>query len=77
MKLGALVAADAAAAAPASVAAATAAAAAWLQSPEEAGDPPGTFRRTSFTMSAGDLKTSGGSGGEDSLLGACRLLGGL
>lgn len=42
-----------------------------------AGDPSGTFSRTSFTMSAGDLNTKGGSGDRDSLLEERLLLGGL
>ena len=35
------------------------------------------FSRTSFTISAGDLKTNGGSGDEDFLVNECLLLGGL
>lgn len=39
--------------------------------------PSVVFRRTSFTMSAGDLNTKGSSGDKDSLLEERLLLGGL
>lgn len=42
-----------------------------------AGAPSETFSRTSFTMSAGDLKTKGGSGDSDSFLEGRLLLGGV
>lgn len=42
-----------------------------------AGGPPVVLSRTSFTMSAGDLNTKGGSGEKDSFLDKCLLLGGL
>lgn len=48
-----------------------------LEESDVAGDPLGTFSRTSFTMSAGDLNTNGGSGDRDSLLERRLLLGGL
>lgn len=41
------------------------------------GDPSGMLSRTSFTMSAGDLKTKGGSCDRESLLKERLLLGGL
>lgn len=45
--------------------------------PQESESVAETFSRTSFTMSAGDLKTKGGSGDRDSLLDGRLLLGGV